>query len=393
MIKEIISRFKKGFSGGERKGYTENWRSLMPIGNENISGVYKSYSYACINARAENIAKAKIYLKKRTGSGYDDVYRHGFIEIMNKPNNLNQSFEMLLYMISSSLDIFGNALLFIKRKRRSGGRISQGDIMNNEKDETGKPEGLYYLPFENIRLIMNEENNRIISYEYREGNSTYMIPERDVIHFLVPSPGSNIKGKPISSAFNNTLQIDYYQNLFQMSFYKNNASIGLILENEEQMVDEQIERIETRLHQKYTGVEKSGKPLILEGGLKASSYKPSVKDVEMLPARKMIRDEILAIYRVPKVILGILEDVNYAGSKEAYRIFNEYTIKPFAKICIESKLNIFLQENYEEGLRMTMEYEFETDRALQLKAFEVYRKYDIASVDEIREIEGFGRRE
>ena len=40
-----------------------------------------------------------------------------------------------------------------------------------------------------------------------------------------------------------------------------------------------------------------------------------------------------------------------------------------------------------------MEYEFETDRALQLKAFEVYRKYDIASVDEIREIEGFGRRE
>ncbi len=389
MIKEIIKRFRKGFSSEGRKGYGENWRSFMPTGSDVVNGVYKSYSYACINARAENIAKARIYLKKRNGEGYDDVYSHGFLDIINKPNNFNQSFEMLLYMVSASLDIHGNALLLIKRGKREeslGSEIKPGRINSR------KPEGLYYMPYENIRMIMNKENSRIESYEYREGNNVYMIPERDVIHFLVPSPGSNIKGKPISAAFNFTLDIDYYQNLFQRSFYINNASIGLILENEEQMVDEQLERIETRLQQKFTGVEKSGKPLILEGGLKASSYKPSVKDVEMLPSRKMIRDEILAIYRVPKVILGILEDVNYAGSKEAYRIFNEYTIKPFAKICIESKLNIFLQENYEEVLKLTMEYEFETDRALQLKAFEVYRKYDIASIDEIREIEGFGKR-
>jgi hypothetical protein len=37
-----------------------------------------------------------------------------------------------------------------------------------------------------------------------------------------------------------------------------------------------------------------------------------------------------------------------------------------------------------------MEYEFEIDRELQLQAYDIYRKYDIVSNDEIREIEGFG---
>jgi len=93
--------------------------------------------------------------------------------------------------------------------------------------------------------------------------------------------------------------------------------------------------------------------------------------------------------RVPKIILGILEDVNYAGSREAIRIFNDYTIKPFAKLCIESKFNIFLKDNYDDDVNIAMEYDFENDRELQLKAYEIYRKYDIASINEIRELEGF----
>jgi len=274
-------------------------------------------------------------------------------------------------MISASLDLYGNAFLLVSRNK-------------------GIPESFYFLPYNNTGIIFSDDNKKIVSYEYKEGNKTYKIPAKDVIHFLIPSPDSNLTGKSLVSAFNFTLDIDYYQNLFQKMFYMNNASIGLILESPENLNDEQFERLETKINQKYTGVDNSGKPLILEGGLKASSYKPSVKDVEMLPARKMIRDEILAIMRVPKIILGILEDVNYAGSKEAVKIFNDYTIRPFAKLCIESKFNMFLKQNFpDDNLSMSMEYDFENDRALQLKAYEIYRKYDIASVQEIRELEGF----
>ena len=380
MFKKIFNKISQKFQSGNNKGYTNGWQNFTPARYSYGSQVYKSYSYACINARAENVAKARIYLKRKTKSGYEEIKEHKFLDILNKPNDIRQSFEILLFLISASLDIYGNAYLLINRSKQKAA-----------KGMYKEPVGLYFLPYPDTRIVMNDENNKILSYEYSEGTAKYKIPAADVIHFTVPSPMSNIQGRAISSAFNFTLDIDFFQNLFQKSFYENNASIGLILECDETLNDEQFERLETRLRQKYTGADKSGKPLILEDGLKASSYKPSVKDVEMLPARKLIRDEILAIYRVPKVILGILEDVNYAGSREAYRVFNEYTIYPFAKICIESKLNIFLRENFSEDLKLVMEYEFETDRKLQLEAYEIYRKYDIASVEEIRELEGFGK--
>jgi HK97 family phage portal protein len=367
------SFLNKIFKLNNKKSYSGGWVSLFEGFNTKYSETFSSYVYACIACRAENISKAKIYLHNNSSNKNKrkvEIFSHPFLEMIKKPNRFNQSFENLLYLISVSLDLYGNAYILIER---------------NED----KPSALYYMPYSNTRVILDNDNRRIKEYEYREGNKSYRIPAQDVIHFLIPSPESNITGKSLVSAFNHTLDIDYYQNLFQKMFYMNNASIGLILECPENLNDEQFERLETKINQKYTGVDNSGKPLILEGGLKASSYKPSVKDVEMLPARKMIRDEILAIMRVPKIILGILEDVNYAGSREAIKIFNDYTIKPFAKLCIESKINIFLKNNFDNDMTITMEYEFENDREMQLKAYEIYRKYDIASVDEIRELEGF----
>ncbi|HEY5535899.1 MAG TPA: phage portal protein [Ignavibacteria bacterium] len=367
------SFFSKILGLKEKKNYNTGWVSLIDGYNTKYKETFSSYVYACIACRAENIAKAGInFYRNNYTSGRVELTRHPFLDMIRRPNKFNQSFENLLYLISVSLDLYGNAYLLIERTG-------------------GTPTALYYLPFGNTRVILDKDNRKIISYEYREGSKTFNIPSSDVIHFLIPSPLSNITGKSLVSAFNFTLDIDYYQNLFQKMFYMNNASIGLILECPENLNDEQFERLETKINQKYTGVDNSGKPLILEGGLKASSYKPSVKDVEMLPARKMIRDEILAIMRVPKIILGILEDVNYAGSREAIRIFNDYTIKPFAKLCIESKFNIFLKENYSGDLKLTLEYDFENDRELQLKAYEIYRKYDIVSKEEIRELEGFSK--
>jgi len=366
------SILKKIFGNKEKKDYSGGWVSLLEGYNIKNNDTFSSYVYACITCRAENISKASVYLHKNSiASGRTELRRHPFLDLIHKPNKFNQSFESLLYLISVSLDLFGNAYLLIERN-------------------SSIPYSLYFMPFQNTRILLDKENRKIEGYEYREGNKIFNIPASDVIHFLIPSPSNNITGKSLVSAFNFTLDIDYYQNLFQKMFYMNNASIGLILECPENLNDEQFERLETKINQKYSGVDNSGKPLILEGGLKASSYKPSVKDVEMLPARKMIRDEILAIMRVPKIILGILEDVNYAGSREAIRIFNDYTIRPFAKLCIESKFNIFLKENYQGDLYIEMDYEFENDRELQLKAYEIYRKYDIASKEEIRELEGFG---
>ncbi len=241
-----------------------------------------------------------------------------------------------------------------------------------------------------MRIKLNADMSQIDKYVYFNGRTNIEYDKKDVLHFLVPDPDNSFTGKSIISGFNFTQEIDFLQNLYQRNFYKNDAAVGMLLESEKTLTDSVFERLKNEFRDQYEGSENAGKTIILEGGIKAKPYQAFPKDVEILPSRKMIRDEILAMFRVPKIILGVAEEVNRATAREAMKIFNDYVIKPFAKICIESKFNIFLKENYPgEDLLMVMEYEFEIDRELQLDALEVYSKYGIATIDEMREIEGF----
>ncbi|MCE1164984.1 MAG: phage portal protein [Bacteroidetes bacterium] len=335
---------------------------------------YKSYAYACINTRAENVSKAKIILYRLTDSGKfnKEVTRHPFLDLIRVSNRRGHAFKELLHKVSSSLDLYGNAYLYIHRA-------------NN-----GRPAGFYHLPSKSVRIKLNPEMSQIDRYIYFNGRTNIEYEKKDILHFLIPDPDNSFLGKSIISGFNFTQEIDYLQNLYQKNFYKNDAAVGMLLESEKSLSDNVFERLRNEFRDQYEGSENAGKTIILEGGIKAKPYQAFPKDVEILPSRKMIRDEILAMFRVPKIILGVAEEVNRATARESMKIFNDYVIKPFAKICIESKLNIFLKENFKgEDLQIVMEYEFEVDRDMQLKALEIYSKYGIATRDEMREIEGF----
>ena len=338
---------------------------------------YKSYAFACINARAENVSKAKILLYRNQDNGKfkEELSEHGFLSLVRNPNRRGQTFKELLHKISSSLDLYGNAYLYIHRSRN------------------GEPAGLYHLPSKNVRIELNAGLTEIDKYVYFDGKNYTDYARNDIVHFLIPDPDNSFSGKPTIAGFNYTQEIDFLQNLYQKNFYKNGAAVGMVITSDGTIEQTQYERMLQTFRENYEGAQNAGKNLFLECGMKAEPYQASPKDVEILPSRKMIRDEILSIFRVPKIILGITEDVNRANSREAMKIFNDYVVRPFAKICIESKLNIFLRENYDdENLLLDMEYEFEIDRELQLKAIDLYAKYGIATHEELRDIEGFGNK-
>ncbi|MBM4159319.1 MAG: phage portal protein [Ignavibacteria bacterium] len=365
IIDKIIGTFRK-------KTYTSNTDWIF--GN-NTCGfeTFKSYAYTCISVRAENISKAKIYIYKKEDESTEQLYEHPFLILIKKPNSRKQSFTELLYKITCSLDLYGNAYLYIQRDRKN------------------QPAGLYFLPANKIKIILNDSMTNIEAYEYNLNTKRFQYKASDIIHFQIPDPDNNIEGKSIISAFNLTLETDYLQNLYQRNFYKLDSSIGLIIESENNIDDTQIQRLKNMITTLYEGADNAGRTLILESGIKAKSYRNSPKDVEILPSRKAIRDEILSIFRVPKTILGISDDVNRANARESLRSFYDNTIKPFARLCIESKLNVFITENYGSEFFIEMDYSFEIDRELQLKAIEIYSKYNIATKDEIREMEGFGK--
>jgi len=365
-LRDRLTKSKKSF------GSPSGWTSLDSYRQGWNRDNYKSYCFACINARAENVSKAKIYFYKTNSDGTtSEIKSHPFLEIIKSPNSRGQTFKELLHKITTSLDLYGNAYLLVHRGIQS--RVI----------------GLYHLPSKSIEIILNQTLTDFESYRYSSGSYVKNFKPRDIIHFMIPNPDSNFCGKATVDGFNYTTEIDFLQNQYQRNFYKNDAAIGMLLESEEDLPADKYERYVSQFRQMYEGAVNSGKTLLLEGGIKAKPYQAFPKDVEILPSRKMIRDEIMSVFRVPKVILGITDDVNRANSRESIKIFNDYVIKPFAKINIESKLNNFLRNNFTgDNSFIEMDYQFEIDRDLQLKAYEIFSKYNIASREEIRELEG-----
>lgn len=375
-IRNFITSIKKelrDLRGISKKSYIPTFGGMnIPYHAPNDFCKYKSFAYACINARAENISKAKFYLYRDLPGRHDkEITSHPFLDLITKPNKRNQTFREIIFKIAVSLDLYGNAYLFIQR-----------GADNN-------PVGIYHLPSKNIRLKLNEDMTEIKGYIYNAGIKQINYSKSDIIHFLIPDPENNFLGKATIDGFNLTLEIDYLQNLYQRNFYRNDASPGMIIEVEREMMETEFERFKEKFRALYEGSGNTGRTLFLDSGAKAKPFQVHPKDVEILNARVWIRDEIMSIFRVPKIILGVTTDVNRANAIQQLRTFNDNVIKPFAKLTIESKFNVFLQENYPgERLRLSMEYDFENDRELQLKAYELYMKYGIATRDELREMEG-----
>jgi phage portal protein BeeE len=76
----------------------------------------------------------------------------------------------------------------------------------------------------------------------------------------------------------------------------------------------------------------------LDNGLQYQSVATSQKEMDFVETRRFTRDEVLAIYKVPKAIMGITDDVNRATAQVAQSIFAEVALQPLCKM-IEQQLN------------------------------------------------------
>ena len=370
ITQKILKYFRK-----EKETPTSNY-SLSFINTPAITGTmnaYKSFAYACINARAENLSKAKYYLYRNTPeNNIQEIKSHRILDLLNKPNLRQQTFREILFRCAISLDLYGDAFIYIRR------------------DKSGIPLDLYHLPTKAVRIKLNSDFTAIEYYEYTFSGGIIRYPAKDIIHFLIPDPDNNFSGKATIEGFNMSLEIDYLQNRYQRNFYKNDASPAMAIEFEKNMSDLEFDRFKQKFRSLYKGVNNTGKTIFLDNGAKIKPMQSYPKDVEILQSRTWIRDEILSIFRVPKIILGVTSDVNRANATQQLATFNENVIKPFAKLTIESKLNAFIEQNYPgENLFINMEYEFENDREMQLRAYDIYMKYGILTKDELRELEGF----
>ena len=140
------------------------------------------------------------------------------------------------------------------------------------------------------------------------------------------------------------------------SFFKNSALPEGVLEYDgdaKQLTEQQRKEIRQTWNEIHGGTGNAHRVAIFQGGMKFRELTTKQKDMEFLAQRRFSRDEILAMFRVPKVVVGITEDVNRASAEESRVAFMQNTVKPWMRFLVDNLNEFFVpkfENSHSEGL-------------------------------------------
>lgn len=111
------------------------------------------------------------------------------------------------------------------------------------------------------------------------------------------------------------------------------------------LTQDQFDRLKGELEEGYSGVQKAGKPLLLEGGLDWKAIGLTPKDMDFVEAKNGASRDIALALGVPPMLLGIPGDNTYANYQEANRAFSRLTVLPLV-MRIAASMSTYLQNFY-----------------------------------------------
>lgn len=278
---------------------------------------FKHWIYAAVNARATSVAQAKLRVYVRLPNGErreveaSEAGAGRVVQLFNRPNPL-QTWWQWIYKQQVYLDLTGDC--YFLKDRTGMGRIDK----------------LWILLPDKITITLSAEG--VPTFLHNLGLGQRDTFEADQIgHGLYPDPQSEIYGVSPLQAATEAVNVHRAIHESQDKTFSQGADPSLLITADQELGAEQIERIRTQLKAKYEGSGNAGKSLLLGGGLKATPWRMSPKEMNYLESGKMNREELLGVYGVSEAILGILENANRASSASADYNFKGNTITPLLR--------------------------------------------------------------
>lgn len=368
------------FGTGKAKGETSTpflpifGRSYQFGSNKKYLEEYRNWVFACVQARAEAVGDIKLELY----DGDKEIDEYAKSELLTLLYKVNPTMTMqdLFMGTQAYLDLDGNAFWYLARDRDG-----EGDIQE-----------IWLLRPDRIDIVPNKENPLLVEgYTYRQNDGT-KIPfnANQILHFKNFNPMADLpfpcRGMGIVQASAWSIDTDNEARTWNYSFFKNSARPDGFLTTEGTMGAEDFKRLKEQWEQSHRGTDRAHKTALLTGGLKWEDISRSQKDMDFLEQRRFSRDEILALFRVPKSVIGIVEDVNRANAEASNYIFASRTVDPLMKKIVAT-LNEFLVPEFGDNLFLEYESPVPEDRMQTLNEYSLgINKW--LTRNEIREQEG-----
>jgi len=326
----ILNIIKKGLTNysGDSSAFSSSWGS-SGARTYGITDYYKSTIYSATDAIASNVSNVKYTLQKPNDQTVED---HELLDVLAHPS-ADFGYNQLVYLVFSDMLLYGTSYIH-KVRSVSGRKLLELEVYDPRKIG-----------------VVRDQYDQVIAYDYYRGDKTIRFDPKDIMPIFRPTPlhtdtGTFSKGRGVSVLERARLEAesDLRSTEWNLNFFKQGSRPSGILTTEASLSDAEFKRLKGEIKDTYSGMGNAHKPMLLENGLEWRQMSLSQKDLDFILQRQFSRDQILSIFKVPKPIVAITDQVNLANAKSAEYIFAKYTIDPYLDLFFDILNHQFVNE-------------------------------------------------
>ncbi|MFD1886819.1 phage portal protein [Paenibacillus wenxiniae] len=226
-----------------------------------------------------------------------------------------------------------------------------------ESDNSGNIVALWPIPPNRVEVMETKEGDIFYRVTTSKGEQKN-IPAYAMFH--IPGLGfDGKKGISVISWAKQSVELALATEQFGAEFFANGTNVGAIATHPGTLSDTAFERLQKSLREKYEGLGKSHRMMLLEEGMTFAKNTIPPNDAQFLETRKFQTLEIARIFRVPPHLLGDLERATFSNIEQQSTDFMVHSVRPWLirweqtiswKLFSEKENKVYYAEFLIEGM-------------------------------------------
>ena len=321
--------YKSVFPNGDPTFFTPSY--VNGNNKDSLEGVkfpYKNnaWVYAAVSSIATNIITLEKVLDEKNTDEADVITDHPALKVLENPNPLMDGptfWENVILdlMLPTKKTNGGQCFIVAESGTSTPVNLTRGEI----------PRELYPFSDEFFKPILEKKSNQLLGWKYcysDDESKTILYKPEELIRIFLVDPSNPLLGQsPITSA-NRSLRQDLKSSALNENFFDNNASLGGTLQTDAELDADVAKELRSSFEEAYKGQENAGRIALLHSGVKYEMFQQSHQDMQFMDQKKWTREEILAVYGVPKFAVSLYEDINFATATAAQKTYWNQTLLP-----------------------------------------------------------------
>lgn len=291
--------------------------------------------YACVQKIASSVASVPVIVMD---SNTDEPLPSHPLQILLEEPNAFWSRQDFFERLAQHLLLSGNGYV-----AKNGVQIGSQTVVAE----------LWLLPPDQMAPVPDRETY-ISHYVRRVDGQEKTIPAEEIAQLMLSDPSNPYIGMSPMMAAARTVDTEVEAVTWNKVALQNRAVSDGMVSFAAPLSDSQYKKARLRVREQHMGSRNARVPWVMGNEARWVKMSETAVEMDFINSRKLLREEICAVFGVPPVLVGILDRATYANYETARRVFWQDTITPFLSNLADG-LTLALARDFGGGIYVSFD--------------------------------------